>query len=183
MMMATTAIWDVKDRLDRVINYAVNPEKTENTDFSSLVFQGLQSVLEYTQEDIKTERQLYVTGVNCDPVIACDQMRLTKLQFQKTDGILAFHGYQAFAPGEATPEIAHIIGVKLAQELWGDRFEVVVSTHLDKHHMHNHFVINSVSFMDGKRYYDNNATYALMRKASDRLCLGSSVPRILTVRY
>jgi len=169
-MMATTAIWDVNDRLDRVIDYATNPNKTENLDYYDTVFQGLQNVLQYTQEDIKTEQQFYVTGVNCDPATAYEQMSQTKLQFQKADGILAYHGYQAFAPGEATPETAHEIGVKLARELWGDRFEVVVSTHLDKHHLHNHFVLNSVSFMDGKRYYDNNATYALMRKTSDRLC-------------
>jgi len=168
--MATTAIWDVKDRLDRVINYAANPNKTENLDFSSSDYQGLQNVLEYAQEDGKTEQQFYVTGLNCDPATACEQMTRTKLQFQKTDGILAFHAYQAFAPGEATPESAHAIGVKLAKELWGDRFEVVVSTHLDKNHLHNHFVLNSVSFRDGKRYYDNNATYAFMRKVSDRLC-------------
>jgi len=168
--MATTAIWDVTDRLNRVIDYATNPEKTENLDFSSPDFQGLRNVLEYTEQDAKTEKQFYVTGINCDPVTACEQMSRTKLQFQKTDGILAFHGYQSFAPGEATPETAHAIGVKLAQELWGERFEVVVSTHLDKHHLHNHFVLNSVSFMDGKRYYDNNATYALMRQTSDRLC-------------
>lgn len=165
--MATTAIWDVKDRLDRVINYAVNPDKTENTDFQSA---GLQNVLDYTQAGRKTEHQFYVTGINCDSAIACEQMRRTKLQFQKTDGILAFHGYQAFAPGETDPETAHVLGVKLAQELWGERFEVVVSTHLDKRHLHNHFVLNSVSFMDGKRYYDNKATYALIRKVSDRLC-------------
>ncbi|XCH79213.1 MAG: relaxase/mobilization nuclease domain-containing protein [Candidatus Dehalobacter alkaniphilus] len=168
--MATTAIWDVKDRLDRVINYAVNPQKTENLDFSNPDFQGLRNVLEYTAQDDKTEKQFYVTGINCDPVIACEQMTRTKLQFQKTDGILAFHGYQSFMPGEATPDAAHHIGVKLAKELWGDRFEVVVSTHIDKHHLHNHFVLNSVSFADGKRYYDNNATYALMRETSDRLC-------------
>jgi hypothetical protein len=168
--MATTAIWDVTDRLDRVIDYVNNPDKTENLDYYDNVFQGLQNVLEYTRKDIKTEQQFYVTGVNCDPAIAHKQMSQTKLQFQKTDGILAFHGYQAFAPDEATPESAHEIGVKMARELWGDRFEVVVSTHLDKHHLHNHFVLNSVSFMDGKRYYDNNATYALMRKVSDRLC-------------
>lgn len=168
--MATTAIWDVTDRLDRVIDYATNPVKTENNDYANQIFQGLRDVLNYTKQDGKTEKQFYVTGINCDPVTACKQMSLTKLQFQKRDGILAFHGYQSFAPGEATPESAHAIGVKLAQELWGDRFEVVVSTHLDKHHLHNHFVLNSVSFMDGKRYYDSKATYALMRQASDRLC-------------
>ncbi len=169
-MMATTAIWDVTDRLDRVINYATNPEKTENLDFTSSDFPGLRKVLDYTQQDVKTERQFYVTGLNCDPATAYQQMGRTKRQYQKQDGILAFHGYQAFAPEEATPETAHAIGVKLAKELWGDRFEMVVSTHLDKNHLHNHFVLNSVSFKDGKRYYDNNASYALMRKTSDRLC-------------
>jgi hypothetical protein len=170
LIMATTAIWDVTGRLDRVIDYATNPQKTENLDFSSPGFQGLQNVLAYTQQDSKTEKQFYVTGINCDPATACRQMNRAKLQFQKTGSILAFHGYQAFAPGEATPETTHTIGVKPAQELWGDRFEVVVSTHLDKEHLHNHFVLNSVSFMDGKRYYDNNTTYALMRKTFDRLC-------------
>ncbi len=168
--MATTAIWDVTDRLDRVIDYATNPDKTENLDFSSTDFQGLRDVLKYTAREDKTEKQFYVTSINCDWVTACKQMLQTKLQFQKTDGILAFHGYQSFAPGEATPETAHAIGVKLAQELWGERFEVVVSTHLDKGHLHNHFVLNSVSFMDGKRYYDNKASYSLMRQTSDRLC-------------
>ena len=163
--MATTAIWNIKDRLDRVINYAVNPEKTENMDF-----QELHNVLEYTQEDAKTEQQFYVTGINCQSAIACEQMSHTKLQHQKTGGILAFHGYQAFAPGEATPETAHTIGVKLAEELWGDRFEVLVATHLDKHHLHNHFVLNSVSCKDGKKFYANIATYAKMRKTSDKLC-------------
>jgi hypothetical protein len=168
--MATTAIWDVTDRLDRVINYARNPDKTENIDFNSTDFRGLQEVLDYTVQDFKTEKQYYVTGINCDPETAYKQMSQTKIQFQKTDGILAFHAYQSFAPGEATPETAHIIGVKMAQELWGERFEVVVSTHIDKNHLHNHFVLNSVSFRDGKKYYDNKATYALIRQTSDRLC-------------
>lgn len=168
--MATTAIWDVTDRLDRVIDYTTNPEKTENLDFNSSDFRDLQEVLKYTVQDAKTEKQFYVTGINCYPETACTQMSKTKLQFQKIGGILAFHGYQSFAPGEATPETAHAIGVKMAQELWGDRFEVVVSTHLDKNHLHNHFVLNSVSFKDGKRYYDNKTTYSLMRQTSDRLC-------------
>lgn len=168
--MATTAIWDVRDRLDRVIDYATNPGKTENLNFSSSNFQGLRDVLKYSVQDAKTEKQFYVTGINCDPATACEQMSKTKQQFQKTQGILAFHGYQSFAPGEATPETAHAIGVKLAQKLWGNRFEVVVSTHIDKHHLHNHFVLNSVSFMDGKRYYDNKSTYELMRQTSDQLC-------------
>ncbi|MCD1259179.1 relaxase/mobilization nuclease domain-containing protein [Paenibacillus athensensis] len=165
--MATTAIWDVTDRLKRVLDYATNPDKTDQ---AREAHDDLQQVLAYTSADAKTEKQLYVSGINCDPLTAYEQMQRTKRQYQKTDGIVAFHGYQAFAPGETTPEMAHAIGIKLAQELWGERFEVVVSTHLDKEHLHNHFVLNSVSFLDGKRYYDNKASYALMRQTSDRLC-------------
>lgn len=165
--MATTAIWDVSDRLKRVLNYAVNPDKTDQGRTEA---DGLRQTLAYTGSNEKTERQLYVRGINCDPITAHEQMQRTKRQFQKTGGIVAFHGYQSFAPGETTPEQAHAIGVKLAQALWGERFEVVVATHLDKDHLHNHFVLNSVSFMDGKRYYDNKASYALMRQTSDRLC-------------
>ncbi|MDG0810318.1 relaxase/mobilization nuclease domain-containing protein [Cohnella rhizosphaerae] len=165
--MATTAIWDVSDRLKRVLNYAVNPEKTDQRRMEA---DGLRQTLAYTGSHAKTERQLYVRGINCDPITAHEQMQSTKRQFQKTGGIVAFHGYQSFAPGETTPEQAHDIGVRLAQALWGDRFEVVVATHLDKDHLHNHFVLNSVSFMDGKRYYDNKASYARMRQTSDQLC-------------
>ena len=95
---------------------------------------------------------------------------MVKRQFGKEGGIIAFHGYQSFAPGEVTPEQAHEIGVELARRLWGDRFQVVVATHLDREHIHNHFVLNSVSFVDGKKYNDCKSTYALMRQTSDQLC-------------
>lgn len=62
------------------------------------------------------------------------------------------------------------MGVALAQELWGGRFEVVVATHLDKAHLHNHFVVNSVSFADGRRFHRDAACYRAMREASDELC-------------
>jgi len=126
--------------------------------------------MDYTMQDRKTEKKLFVTGLNCDPETARDQMVMTKRHFCKEDGIIAFHAYQSFAKGETTPDTAHEIGVKLAQELWGDRFENIVATHLDKGHLHNHFVINSVSFLDGKKYNDCNASYRLLRQTSDRLC-------------
>lgn len=89
---------------------------------------------------------------------------------EKKKGILAFHGYQSFKEGEVTPEIAHEIGVRLAEEMWGDRFQVVVSTHLNTDNIHNHFVINSVSFKDGYKYYSNLSNTALLRKTSDEIC-------------
>lgn len=168
--MATTAIWDVKGWIGQVVYYVENPAKTENPDFSGADIQGLRDVMNYATQDYKTEKQFYVSGINCMPETARQQMMMTKKRWAKEGGIVAFHGYQSFAPGEVTPELAHEIGMNLAQELWGDRFEVIVATHLDKCHLHSHFVINSVSFRDGKRYNDCKATYSLIRHTSDRLC-------------
>ena len=102
--------------------------------------------------------------------IARDQMVMTKLQFGKTDKILAYHGYQSFLPGEVTPDMAHEIGVKLAERLWGDRFQVLVTTHLDHEHIHNHFCLNSVSFVDGKKFRGGSKAYWIMRAESDKIC-------------
>lgn len=142
--MAITKIWKVKDRLDFTINYAVNGEKTEE--------------------------KLYVSGINCMPDTALQEMRNTKKQFFKTTGIQCFHGVQSFVKGEVTQEQAHEIGIKLAEELWGNKFQVIVSTHLNTDNLHNHFVLNSVSFLDGKRFWNTKKDYATMRKASDKLC-------------
>lgn len=169
-MMATTKIWDVKNHLRRVLDYTSNPEKTESVEDSDYQFNGLAQSISYTTQDMKTEKQLYVTGINTTLSTAYEDMVLTKKTYGKEDSILAFHGYQSFKPGEVDAETAHQIGIELAKILWGDRFEVLVSTHIDKEHYHNHFVINSVSFRDGKRYYDNKATYKKMQNVSDALC-------------
>ena len=104
------------------------------------------------------------------PDTAFYEMDNTKKQFFKTGGIECYHGYQSFAEGEVTAEQAHEIGVKLAEEIWGDRFQVIVSTHLNTDNIHNHFVLNSVSFIDGKRFCNTKNDYAIMRNTSDKLC-------------
>lgn len=104
------------------------------------------------------------------PDTAFYEMKNVKKQFFKTGGIECFHGVQSFAEKEVTPEQAHEIGVKLAEELWGDKYQVVVSTHLNTDNIHNHFVLNAVSFLDGKRFCNTKKDYATMRKTSDRLC-------------
>ena len=104
------------------------------------------------------------------PDTALQEMRNTKKQFFKVTGIQCFHGIQSFVKGEVTPAQAHKIGIKLAEELWGDKFQVVVSTHLNTDNLHNHFVLNSVSFLDGKRFCNTKKDYAIMRKTSDKLC-------------
>lgn len=168
--MATTKIWDIKGRLDNLINYAANPEKTSSKAYNQSQIQALHDVMEYASDDYKTEQRLFVSGVNATPDTAKQKMQQTKLRYGKIDGVIAFHAIQSFKPGETSPEVAHEIGKRLAKEMWGDRFEVVIATHLNKEHLHNHFVINSVSFIDGMKYYDNTENYRRMRAISDRLC-------------
>lgn len=79
-------------------------------------------------------------------------MMTTKQRFGKLDGNVAYHGYQSFNIGEVTPEEAHKIGMETAKRMWGKNFEVVVTTHLNTENLHNHFVVNSVSFRTGRKF-------------------------------
>lgn len=167
--MAVTSIWKINSRLDQVLNYVANKNKTFNQEYGN-VYDNLHNLIDYVGAEYKTEKQYYVSGINCSKETALDEMIITKKQYGKTDGIQAFHIIQSFKEGEVTPELAHKVGMELAEELFGDRFEVIVSTHLNTNHYHNHIVLNSVSFKDGKRYYDNNTTYSLIRTTSDLIC-------------
>lgn len=128
----------------------------------------------YTQNNDKTEHQLYVSGFNCIPQNAYEIMMETKTRWRKPvkDGnILAYHIIQSFAPGEATPDQVHQIGCEFVQRFLADRFECTVSTHLDRGHLHNHIVVNSVSYADGRMFRsDFNTYYKGIRKTSDELC-------------
>ena len=185
--MATTSIWAVKGWLGKVVLYIENPEKTENPQFyrqknmTDVQVQNLSDVIDYAARPDKTTEALdsesvpvlrqLVSGINCLPATARDEMLAVKKRFGKEGGVVAYHGYQSFAPGEATPELAHEIGVKLAERLWGDRYQVIVATHLDKeNHLHNHFVVNTVSFADGIKYHRTRKDYHEMQTASDELC-------------
>ena len=127
-------------------------------------------VMEYATNKDKTEQRFFVTGVNCDPTTARDEMMITKAGWSDTSEIVCYHGFQSFKHGEVTPEQAHEVGVKLAERMWGDRFQVIVATHLNTDCLHNHFVVNSVSFADGMHYHDNKANLRLLRQRSDELC-------------
>ena len=163
--MATTKLWHIQGRLKDLVDYVENPEKT--------VKPGLQdffNVFSYTQNPDKTADGQFVTAINCQKDIALQQMILTKQRYGKEDGYIAWHGYQSFKPGEVTPEQCHALGVELARQMWGDRFQVIVTTHLDKEHLHNHFCVNSVSFKDGGKYNFSKKELKRLRDTSDRLC-------------
>ena len=184
--MATTSIWRVKGWLGKVVVYVENPDKTTNPkfftdkDMAEQDGQELSDVIRYAVNSRKTQKadnedcavvHRFVSGINCSPATARDEMLAVKKRFGKEDGTVAYHGYQSFAPGEATPELAHEIGVKLATRLWGDRYQVIVATHLDKeNHLHNHFVVNTVSFADGIKYHRTRKDYHEMQTVSDALC-------------
>lgn len=151
------------------LDYTSNPMKTERRSA-----EDLNKLLNYTQNNDKTEHQLYVSGFNCIPQNAYEIMMETKTRWRKPvkDGnILAYHIIQSFAPGEATPDQVHQIGCEFVQRFLADRFECTVSTHLDRGHLHNHIVVNSVSYADGRMFRsDFNTYYKGIRKTSDELC-------------
>ena len=131
---------------------------------------AIDGVVVYAADDLKTERREYVTCLNCTEDRAAADFIQTKNYWDKGGYRVCYHGYQSFRTGEVNAETAHAIGVELAKRLWGERFEVVVATHCNTDNYHNHFVINSVSFRDGKHFYNSHEDYRLMREESDRLC-------------
>ena len=142
--MAITKYKVIKKNLEAVINYAKNGEKTENG--------------------------ILVTGVNCLPDIAYNQMTLTKKSFHKEDGRLGYHIIQSFKENEVSPEQCNKIGVELVNELWGDKYQVLVCTHTNKNNVHNHLILNSVSFIDGSKYHNSNVEIALLKQTNDDIC-------------
>lgn len=179
--MAVTSLWAVKGWLGKVVLYVEDPEKTSAPkcyEERGSATQDLEDVIRYAIDQEKTTlpeeipyRQRLVSGVNCNPATARQEMLAVKRRFGKEDGVVAYHGYQSFAPGECSPELAHELGLKLACQLWGERYQVLVATHLDKeNHLHSHFVINTVSFVDGKKFHRTGQDYRAMREASDVLC-------------
>ena len=159
--MAYTKIFAIRTRLDDRVKYAVNAEKTE-----------LNEKIGYAADFVKTGSVRFVTALNCKSAeTAFEAMLRTKEKFGKTGGVLGYHFIQSFAPGEVTPEQAHEIGCEFARRLFGENFEVVIGTHLDKAHPHNHIIVNSVSRTDGHKYHSSQESYYNdVRGTSDELC-------------
>ncbi len=135
----------------------------------------LNLAIAYIVKPNKTEEQKYVEGYACTVRVAAEEMLKTQTANGYKGKNLAFHLIQSFSPGEATPEQAHELGVKLAQKLLGGQYEYVLSTHVDKEHIHNHIIINAVNFETGKSFsteHDrkNNPAWQNIRNISDELC-------------
>lgn len=165
--MATTGFWPLRGKLKQLIEYAANPDKTTPAEYLDA---DLYAALRYVENDDKTDKKMFVSGINCSKSQAYEQMTAVKRKFGERGKVVAYHGYQSFAEGEVTPAEAHAIGMELARRMWGDRFQVVVTTHLNTENIHNHFVINSVSFRDGYKYRNSKGQHIDIRRISDELC-------------
>ncbi len=170
--MAVTSIWPITRSVKQVMKYAINAEKTvERASEIMASFHAIKGVVEYAADEIKTETRSYVTCLNCiSEATAAQEFMETKKLWGKEKGRLCFHGYQSFKADEVDAETAHKIGVELATRLWGDRFQVVIATHCNTGHYHNHFILNSVSFLDGFHFDNRPEDYKAMRDTSDELC-------------
>ena len=165
--MAYTKIMVIHNRLDKCLDYAQDKEKTALS---------LAEAIDYALNRDKTEQACFETGLNCDVEAAWRDMLATKRRWGKVQRKRqGYHIIQSFAPGEVTPEEAHAVGVEFAQRLFGERYEAIVTTHLNKAHLHNHVVVNSVSMLDGAMYRDTFQDYyggdgVGIRGTSDATC-------------
>lgn len=142
--MAVTKILSKSMRIDKLIRYVSNPDKTDE--------------------------QTLVSAVNCEVKTAAKAWKATKEMFGKTDGVQAYHIIQSFDIGEVTPQIAHEIGFKFCDEFL-EGYEYILATHVDKHHIHNHAIFNSVCARTGMKYTATLSEYYKgIRRISDRLC-------------
>ncbi|MCR4776837.1 MAG: relaxase/mobilization nuclease domain-containing protein [Saccharofermentans sp.] len=167
--MAITKIWALHASLRAAVNYVKNDEKTTETVIADRIARennfmepdmtgttdieiaDLGKAIGYVSQSFKTEERKLVSGINCSADNAFEQMNKEKELHGKLGGVVGYHCVQSFMPGEIDPDLAHLIGLELAQEIWGDSdYQVVVATHIDRNHIHNHFIVNSVS-LEGKK--------------------------------
>ncbi len=165
--MATTGFWPVRGYLKKVLEYADNPDKTTEKKYLD---DDLYAALRYTENDGKTDERKYVSGINCSAAFAYEEMTAVKRQFGERGKVIAYHGFQSFLTGEVTPEQAHEIGLETARRMWGKDFQVLVTTHLNTDNLHCHFVVNSVSFLDGHKFRNSIEQHRELREISDAIC-------------
>ena len=142
--MAVTKTHPIKSTLKAAIDYILNPEKTDG--------------------------KLLASSFGCGIETADIEFAWTREAAGERGTHLGRHLIQSFAVGETTPEEAHQIGMELAKEILGGKYEFVLTTHIDKNHLHNHLIFNAVSFVDYKKYHSNKQSYHYILRTSDRIC-------------
>ena len=142
--MAVTKIHPIKTTLKKAIDYICNGDKTDD--------------------------EIYVTTQLCSRENAHKEFELTKKQFNSRTKTLAHHLIQSFVPEEVSFEEAHQVGIELCEKILGDKYEYVLATHIDKDHINNHIIFNSIDVDEGKVYHSYYGSYMAIRNHSDRLC-------------
>ena len=161
--MAYTSLIPVR-RLDRAVKYVRDTSKTTKP-------RSLEEAVDYALNRDKTESVCFETGLSCLCETAFSDMKENVQRWHKAGGVQGYHFVQSFAEGEVTPELAHQIGVELADQLLSGRYQAVVTTHLNTCHIHNHIVWCAVSLDNGRKYHSNaKSYYTEVRARSDALC-------------
>ena len=151
-------------RLDRAVKYVRDKTKTAKPT-------SLEEAVDYALNRDKTESVCFETGLSCLCETAFADMKANAHRWHKTGGVQGYHLVQSFAEGEVTPELAHQIGVELADQLLAGRYQAVVTTHLNTGHIHNHIVWCAVALDNGRKYHSNaKSYYTEVRARSDALC-------------
>lgn len=157
--MAVTKIKYIRNNFKCTLEYVKDKNKTD-----------LKNSILYIDNEVKNEGR-YITGINCSPKVADIQFKQLKNNFDKKEGILAYHVVQSFKPNEVTPQQAHKLGKELVDKMLQNKHQVLISTHIDKAHIHNHIIYNSVG-LDGKKWHNDKDKYKyqVVRRYSDEVC-------------
>ena len=165
--MAVTGFWPVFKNLKATLDYADNPDKTTAPEYLD---EDLYAALRYAENDNKTDRKMFVGGINCSSQNAYAEMIAVQRRFGLRGKVVGYHGIQSFREGEVTPEQAFAIGKETARKMWGDKYQVLVTVHLNTDNVHCHFVVNPVSFKDGAKFKNKIGDHKELRKISDTIC-------------
>ena len=130
----------------------------------------MYSAVQYAQNDDKTDRQMFVAGINCSKQNAYAEMVSVQKRFGMKGKVVAYHGIQSFKSGEVTPEEAFSIGKETARRMWGERYQVLVTVHLNTNNLHCHYIVNPCSFVDGQKFKNKIGDHLELRKVSDQVC-------------
>ena len=153
--------------LKATLDYADNPDKTTAPEYQD---EDLYAALRYAENDNKTDRKMFVGGINCSAQNAYAEMIAVQRRFGLRGKVVGYHGIQSFREGEVTPEQAFEIGKETARKMWGNRYQVLVTVHLNTDNVHCHFVVNPVSFRDGSKFKNKIGDHKELRKISDEIC-------------
>ena len=165
--MAVTGFWPIYKNLKATLDYADNPDKTTDRRYLD---DDLYAALSYAENDNKTDCKMYVGGINCSKQNAYDEMIAVQRRFGLRGKVVGYHGIQSFKTGEVTPEQAFEIGMETARRMWCDKYQVLVTVHLNTNNVHCHFVVNPVSFKDGTKFQNKIGDYKELRRVSDEIC-------------